>query len=145
SGYYDAYYKKAQQVRSLIEQDYRRAFEKCDIIATPTAPTAAFRIGEKSDDPLAMYLSDIYTVTMNLAGVPGVSVPCGVSTSALPEEAQRKALEYVESLERNEAFEKRAFRSVLGILADRNVHISKQDIADVRREALRNFPREEPN
>jgi aspartyl-tRNA(Asn)/glutamyl-tRNA(Gln) amidotransferase subunit A len=84
SGYYDAYYKKGQQVRSLIEQDYRKAFEKCDVIATPTSPTAAFRIGEKSDNPLAMYLSDIYTVTMNLAGVPGISVPCGLTKSGLP-------------------------------------------------------------
>ena len=84
SGYYDAYYKKGQQVRSLIQQDYRNAFEKCDIIATPTAPTPAFRLGEKSDDPLSMYLSDIYTVTMNLAGVPGISVPCGLSKTGLP-------------------------------------------------------------
>ncbi|HEY2867748.1 MAG TPA: Asp-tRNA(Asn)/Glu-tRNA(Gln) amidotransferase subunit GatA [Pyrinomonadaceae bacterium] len=79
SGYYDAYYSKAQKVRTLLKQDYARAFEKCDAILTPTAPSTAFRIGEKSDDPLAMYLNDIYTVSANLAGVPGISVPCGVS------------------------------------------------------------------
>ena len=79
SGYYDAYYAKAQKVRTLLKQDYARAFESCDVILTPTAPSTAFRIGEKSDDPLAMYLNDIYTVSANLAGVPGISVPCGVS------------------------------------------------------------------
>jgi len=79
SGYYDAYYAKAQKVRTLLKQDYARAFENCDAILTPTTPSTAFRIGEKSDDPLAMYLNDIYTVSANLAGVPGISVPCGVS------------------------------------------------------------------
>jgi len=79
SGYYDAYYAKAQKVRTLLKQDYARAFENCDVILTPTTPSTAFRIGEKSDDPLAMYLNDIYTVSANLAGVPGISVPCGVS------------------------------------------------------------------
>ena len=79
SGYYDAYYAKAQKVRTLLKQDYSRAFDHCDVILTPTAPSTAFRIGEKSDDPLAMYLNDIYTVSANLAGVPGISVPCGVS------------------------------------------------------------------
>lgn len=84
SGYYDAYYAKAQKVRTLIKQDFLNAFENCDAILTPTAPTTAFRIGEKSDDPLAMYLSDIYTASANLAGIPGVNVPCGLSSEGLP-------------------------------------------------------------
>jgi aspartyl-tRNA(Asn)/glutamyl-tRNA(Gln) amidotransferase subunit A len=84
SGYYDAYYEKAQRVRSMLVSDFAEAFKKCDVIATPTAPTPAFRIGEKSDDPLAMYLNDIYTVTVNLAGVPAISVPCGQSSAGLP-------------------------------------------------------------
>ena len=77
SGYHDAYYLHAQKVRTLIRQDFLRAFEKVDVIATPTTPTAAFKVGEKSGDPLQMYLSDIFTISCNLAGVPGVSVPCG--------------------------------------------------------------------
>ncbi len=81
SGYYDAYYEKAQRVRAMLVNDFAEAFKKCDVIATPTAPTPAFKIGEKSDDPLAMYLGDIYTVTINLAGVPAISLPCGVSSS----------------------------------------------------------------
>lgn len=84
SGYYDAYYSKAQKVRTLLRQDYQNAFTKCDAILTPTSPSTAFKIGEKSDDPLAMYLSDIYTVSANLAGVPAVSVPCGLSDNQLP-------------------------------------------------------------
>ena len=84
AGYYDAYYRKAQQVRTLIKNDFLSAFERCDSIITPTAPTAAFALGEKVDDPLAMYLNDIYTVTANLAGVPGISVPCGLSSERLP-------------------------------------------------------------
>ena len=84
SGYYDAYYSKAQKVRSLVKQDYIKAFQKCDAILTPTSPTVAFKIGERSSDPLAMYLSDIYTVSANLAGVPGISVPCGLSSDGLP-------------------------------------------------------------
>jgi aspartyl-tRNA(Asn)/glutamyl-tRNA(Gln) amidotransferase subunit A len=84
SGYYDAYYTKAQKVRTLLKQDFVNAFEKCDAILTPTAPTTAFKIGEKSDDPLAMYLSDIYTASANLAGVPGISIPCGLSSENLP-------------------------------------------------------------
>jgi aspartyl-tRNA(Asn)/glutamyl-tRNA(Gln) amidotransferase subunit A len=79
AGYYEAYYKKAQQVRTLIAQDYQQAFEKVDVIAGPTSPTTAFRIGEKVEDPLAMYLSDVYTVPANLAGICGISVPCGFS------------------------------------------------------------------
>jgi aspartyl-tRNA(Asn)/glutamyl-tRNA(Gln) amidotransferase subunit A len=84
SGYYEAYYHKAQQVRALIKRDFQHAFEKCDAIITPTSPTPAFPIGEKVDDPLAMYLNDIYTVMANLAGIPGLSIPCGLSGAGLP-------------------------------------------------------------
>lgn len=84
AGYYDAYYLKAQQVRTLIKQDFERAFEEVDVIACPVAPTTAFRIGEKADDPLSMYLSDVFTVTLNLAGNCGISVPCGFDASGLP-------------------------------------------------------------
>jgi aspartyl-tRNA(Asn)/glutamyl-tRNA(Gln) amidotransferase subunit A len=84
AGYYDAYYRKAQQVRTLIKNDFLNAFKNCDALITPTAPTPAFALGEKVDDPLAMYLNDIYTVTANLAGVPGLSVPCGLSSARLP-------------------------------------------------------------
>ncbi|MDP6124715.1 MAG: Asp-tRNA(Asn)/Glu-tRNA(Gln) amidotransferase subunit GatA [Candidatus Latescibacteria bacterium] len=84
SGYYDAYYLKAQKVRTLICRDFDSAFESVDVVIGPTAPTPAFRIGEKADDPLAMYLEDIYTVTANLAGVPGISVPCGTTDDGLP-------------------------------------------------------------
>jgi aspartyl-tRNA(Asn)/glutamyl-tRNA(Gln) amidotransferase subunit A len=83
-GYYDAYYLKAQKVRTLLRQDFANAFEKCDAVLTPTTPTPAFLSGEKVDDPLAMYLNDIFTVTANLAGVPGISVPCGLSSEGLP-------------------------------------------------------------
>jgi len=84
AGYYDAYYRKAQQVRTLIKNDFLSAFKVCDAIITPTAPTPAFVLGEKVDDPLAMYLNDIYTVTANLAGIPGLSVPCALSSERLP-------------------------------------------------------------
>ena len=84
SGYYDAYYLRAQKVRSLIARDFAEAFEKVDAIITPTAPTPAFKLGEKTADPLEMYLADIYTVTGSLAGVPGISVPCGKSAAGLP-------------------------------------------------------------
>jgi aspartyl-tRNA(Asn)/glutamyl-tRNA(Gln) amidotransferase subunit A len=84
AGYYDAYYLKAQQVRTLLRQDFANAFAKCDAVLTPTAPTPAFLFGEKVDDPLAMYLNDIFTVTANLAGIPGISVPCSVSSDGLP-------------------------------------------------------------
>jgi aspartyl-tRNA(Asn)/glutamyl-tRNA(Gln) amidotransferase subunit A len=84
AGYYDAYYRKAQQVRTLIKNDFLEAFKRCDAIITPTSPTPAFALGEKVNDPLAMYLNDIYTVTANLAGVPGISVPCGLSSEHLP-------------------------------------------------------------
>jgi aspartyl-tRNA(Asn)/glutamyl-tRNA(Gln) amidotransferase subunit A len=81
SGYYDAYYLRAQKVRTLIRNDFLKAFEKVDAIVTPTTPTAAFKIGEKSDDPLQMYLSDIFTISCNLAGICGISVPCGFTKS----------------------------------------------------------------
>jgi len=84
SGYYDAYYSKAQKVRALVKRDYAEAFKKCDALLTPTSPSVAFKLGEKSDDPLAMYLNDVYTVSANLAGVPGISVPCGLSSEGLP-------------------------------------------------------------
>ena len=84
AGYYDAYYKKASQVRTLIIEDFRKAFEICDVIISPVAPTPAFKIGEKADDPLTMYLSDIFTLSANLAGIPGMSVPCGFSSGVLP-------------------------------------------------------------
>ena len=84
SGYYDAYYAKAQKVRALVKRDYIKAFTLCDAILTPTSPSVAFKIGAKTDDPLAMYLNDIYTVSANLAGVPAISVPCGLSNDGLP-------------------------------------------------------------
>jgi aspartyl-tRNA(Asn)/glutamyl-tRNA(Gln) amidotransferase subunit A len=84
SGYYDAYYLRAQKVRSLITRDFMAAFEKADVIVTPTSPSPAFRIGERIDNPLAMYLSDIYTVTGDLAGVPAISIPCGSTSAGLP-------------------------------------------------------------
>jgi aspartyl-tRNA(Asn)/glutamyl-tRNA(Gln) amidotransferase subunit A len=84
AGYYDAYYLKAQKVRTLLTQDFDQAFKKVDAIVGPVSPTAAFKLGEKVDDPLAMYLADIYTVTADLAGVPGISVPCGETKEKLP-------------------------------------------------------------
>ena len=84
AGYYDAYYLKAQKVRTLLTRDFDEAFQKVDAIVTPTSPTAAFRLGEKSNDPLAMYLADIYTVTADLAGIPGISIPCGETREKLP-------------------------------------------------------------
>jgi aspartyl-tRNA(Asn)/glutamyl-tRNA(Gln) amidotransferase subunit A len=77
AGYYDAYYRKAQQVRTLLRRDFERAFEVCDALVTPTSPEVAFPLGQKIGDPLAMYLSDVYTVSANLAGIPGMSIPCG--------------------------------------------------------------------
>ncbi len=84
SGYYDAYYRKAQQVRALITRDFTRAFERVDAIVCPTSPTPAFKLGERVSDPLSMYLADIFTISCNLAGLPGMSVPCGVSGKGLP-------------------------------------------------------------
>ncbi len=84
AGYFDAYYIKAQKVRALIARDFSQAFESCDLILTPTAPTAAFALGEKSDDPIAMYLNDVFTVPASLAGLPGISVPAGLDSGGLP-------------------------------------------------------------
>ncbi len=84
AGYYDAFYKKASQVRTLIIEDFKKAFGMCDVIASPVAPTTAFKIGEKVHDPLQMYLSDIFTIPVNLAGIPGMSVPCGFDEKGLP-------------------------------------------------------------
>ncbi|MFA5072582.1 MAG: Asp-tRNA(Asn)/Glu-tRNA(Gln) amidotransferase subunit GatA [Nitrospirota bacterium] len=84
AGYYDAYYKKGQQARTLIKKDFDDAFKKVDVIVTPTAPTPAFKIGEKTKDPLQMYLSDIFTISVNLAGIPGISIPCGFTRNTLP-------------------------------------------------------------
>jgi aspartyl-tRNA(Asn)/glutamyl-tRNA(Gln) amidotransferase subunit A len=81
SGYYDAYYLRAQKVRTLIRQDFLKAFEKVDVIVTPTTPTAAFKVGEKSEDPMQMYLSDIFTISCNLAGNCGLSMPCGFTSN----------------------------------------------------------------
>jgi aspartyl-tRNA(Asn)/glutamyl-tRNA(Gln) amidotransferase subunit A len=84
AGYYDAYYRKAQQVRTLVQRDFARAFASCDALLTPTSPTPAFKLGEKIDDPLTMYLADVFTVSCNLAGLPGMSLPCGFSAGGLP-------------------------------------------------------------
>jgi len=84
AGYYEAYYRKASQVRTLIRRDFEAAFAQCAVLAAPVAPTPAFRLGEKVDDPLTMYLSDIFTISVNLAGIPGISVPCGFSAGGLP-------------------------------------------------------------
>jgi aspartyl-tRNA(Asn)/glutamyl-tRNA(Gln) amidotransferase subunit A len=84
SGYYDAYYVRALKVRRLIKQDFDAAFQRCDAILCPTTPTPAFAVGEKADDPLAMYLSDVFTVTCNIAGIPGISLPCGFTTGDKP-------------------------------------------------------------
>jgi aspartyl-tRNA(Asn)/glutamyl-tRNA(Gln) amidotransferase subunit A len=84
SGYYDAYYVRALKVRALIKQDFDRAFTKCDVILSPTTPTPAFKAGEKTGDPLQMYMNDVFTVTCNIAGLPGISVPCGFTAGASP-------------------------------------------------------------
>lgn len=84
AGYYEAYYLKAQKVRTLIRHDFEEAFKHCDVIITPTSPTAAFRFGEKTEDPLTMYLSDIFTISVNLAGIPAISIPCGFTKGGLP-------------------------------------------------------------
>jgi aspartyl-tRNA(Asn)/glutamyl-tRNA(Gln) amidotransferase subunit A len=84
AGYYDAYYLKAQKVRTLIRQDFDKVFEDIDVIACPVSPTTAFPVGERVDDPLQMYLSDIFTLAVNLAGICGISVPCGFDGDGLP-------------------------------------------------------------
>ena len=108
SGYYDAYYLRAQKVRSLIARDFSDAFEKVDAILTPTSPTPPFKLGEKTADPLEMYLADIYTVTGSLAGVPGISVPCGKTAAGLPIGMQIFASHFAEAriLQLARAFEK---------------------------------------
>jgi len=98
SGYYEAYYGRAMKVRTLIKRDYDRAFEKVDALISPVSPTAAFRIGEKISDPLSMYLSDIYTVTANLAGIPALSLPCGFTSAALPVGLQVLANQFQEAV-----------------------------------------------
>jgi len=98
AGYYDAFYLKALKVRTLILQDFQKAFEKVNVILTPTTPTAAFKIGEKIADPLSMYLSDIFTITCNLAGLPGISVPCGKDSANLPIGMQLIANHFQEAL-----------------------------------------------
>jgi aspartyl-tRNA(Asn)/glutamyl-tRNA(Gln) amidotransferase subunit A len=115
SGYYDAYYKKASKVRALIKRDFDEAFKRCDAILTPASPTPAFKIGEKTDDPLQMYLSDIFTISANLAGIPGISVPCGFTRSGLPIGVQflsghfeeGKLLQIAAAYEKNAKIEKR--------------------------------------
>jgi len=108
AGYYDAYYIKAQKVRTLIAQDFRQAFEQVDALVTPTSPFTAFKLGEKMDDPLQMYLTDIYTATASLAGVPGISVPCGTDATNLPIGLQLIAKHFDEArlLQLAHAFEK---------------------------------------
>jgi len=115
SGYYDAYYKKASQVRTLILDDFKRAWESCDLLVSPVTPTPAWKIGEKSDDPLALYLSDILTLSTNLAGLPGMSVPGGFSSDGLPIGIQLQGPHFQEktliraayNMERNLALEKK--------------------------------------
>ncbi len=96
SGYYDAYYKKASQVRTLIVEDYRKAFSLCDVLVSPVTPTPAWKIGEKSHDPLSIYLSDVLTIPTNLAGIPGLSVPCGMSQAGLPIGLQMQGSHFAE-------------------------------------------------
>ncbi len=98
AGYYDAYYNKALKVRTLMLRDFQKAFESVDVILTPTTPTAAFKIGEKMSDPLSMYLTDIFTITCNLCGLPGISVPCGKNAAGLPVGMQLLANHFQEPL-----------------------------------------------
>ena len=96
SGYYDAYYLKGQQARTLIKQDFDAAYKKCDVIVAPNSPMPAFKLGEKTDDPLQMYLSDIYTISANLAGIPAISIPCGFTSGGLPVGLQLMAKHFAE-------------------------------------------------
>jgi aspartyl-tRNA(Asn)/glutamyl-tRNA(Gln) amidotransferase subunit A len=84
AGYYDAYYLKAQKVRTLIRRDFEEVFKRCRVLVTPTAPTTAFRLGEKMTDPLQMYLSDVFTISVNLSGLPGLTLPCGFDRDGMP-------------------------------------------------------------
>jgi aspartyl-tRNA(Asn)/glutamyl-tRNA(Gln) amidotransferase subunit A len=104
AGYYDAYYKKACQVRTLLVQDFRRAFEVCDVLVMPTAPAPAFKLGEKLDDPLQMYLTDVFTLPVNMAGLPGISVPCGFDRQGLPIGLQLVAGHFLEEKVLHTAF-----------------------------------------
>ena len=97
-GYYDAYYLKAQQVRRLIADDFQRAYERCDVIVGPTAPTTAFPIGDQVDDPVQMYLNDIFTIAANLTGAPAMSIPCGFDAKGLPIGLHLQANAFRESL-----------------------------------------------
>jgi len=97
AGYYEAFYLKAQKVRTLMMRDYAAAFEKCDVVATPTAPTAAFKLGEKTKDPLSMYLADIYTLPPSLAGIPALSTPMGFDDANMPLGLQLAAPAFEES------------------------------------------------
>ena len=97
AGYYDAYYLKAQKVRTLIRQDFERAYERCDFLLSPVAPTTAFKLNEQVNDPLQMYLNDVYTVSVNLAGLPGISVPVATSAQGLPIGAQLLAPAFEEA------------------------------------------------
>jgi aspartyl-tRNA(Asn)/glutamyl-tRNA(Gln) amidotransferase subunit A len=108
SGYYDAYYLKALKVRRLIKNDFDRLFENADLVVGPTSPTPPFKLGEKVDDPLAMYLSDIFTVTTNLAGLPAISIPCAFTQDGLPIglQLQGRAFEDTTVLRVAHAFEK---------------------------------------
>ncbi len=112
SGYYEAYYGKAQQVRTRIVEDFRAAYEQVDFVVTPTSPTVAFKLGERTADPLAMYLSDYFTVPMSLAGIPAVSIPCGLSEGlpvgfqlAAPAFGESRLLDAAHALERAIGFE----------------------------------------
>jgi aspartyl-tRNA(Asn)/glutamyl-tRNA(Gln) amidotransferase subunit A len=110
AGYYDAYYLKAQQIRTLIRRDYDEAFAHVDVVAVPTTPTAAFRLGDRTNDPLQMYLSDVFTVGAPLAGLPAISIPCGLTPERLPAGLQLTARAFDEAtlLRAADAIERRA-------------------------------------
>jgi aspartyl-tRNA(Asn)/glutamyl-tRNA(Gln) amidotransferase subunit A len=110
AGYYDAYYGQAQKVRTLIIRDFERAFGEFDVLLTPTSPTTAFRIGERASDPVAMYLSDVYTIPVNLAGIPAVSIPCGL-VDGLPVGLQLMGPHWSESMLLRGAY---AFEAAIG-------------------------------
>lgn len=118
AGYYDAYYKKASQVRTLIKNDFAKAFNSCDLIVSPVTPTPAWRIGEKSGDPLSLYLSDILTISANLAGIPGISVPCGFSSDGLPIGMQLQAAHFNEEILLKAAWNLEQRAGIAGMRAD---------------------------
>jgi aspartyl-tRNA(Asn)/glutamyl-tRNA(Gln) amidotransferase subunit A len=119
AGYYDAYYLKAQKVRTLIKKDFDDAFKKCDVIITPTTPYQAFKLGEKIDDPIQMYLSDIFTISANLGGVPSMSIPCGFSDDGLPVGMQITAKHFDEES---------VFRTAFSFQQNTNHHLKKPDL-----------------